>query len=330
MTARHGMRRREMTLLFGAAVTWPLAVRAQRSSPLIGFIGGASAAAWRPLVAAFRDGLRSTGLVEGKDVAIEFRWADGERSRLPALAAELVRRDAAVLVATGGPLAVRAAMAATGTTPIVFTLASDPVEHGLVASLARPGGNVTGITMIAHSLLPKKLELLDAIVPKGPKVAMLVNPANPSWKLYAGELEATAAALRRPVEFIEARDERDFDGVFAALVQQRVGGLLVIPDPIFDRNSRFISLAMQRSIPTMYTWREDVEAGGLLSYGISVQDGYRQVGVYAGRILKGEKPSELPVLQPTKVELAINLRTAKALGLAVPDAILARADAVIE
>jgi putative tryptophan/tyrosine transport system substrate-binding protein len=324
------MRRRAFMAAIGGAATFPWAVPGQAALPLVGFLGLASAARWHPLVVAFREGLGSVGYVDGTNVAIQFRWAEFRPARLPDLAVELVALDAAVIVATGGAASVRAALAATKTIPIVFTLGSDPVDHGLVANLGRPGGNITGVTMIAHHLLPKKLELLSALVPKAARIGILANPASPSWKLYQRDLDAGARALGRPIEILEGRSEPELDRLFAVITERRIAGLLVVADPIFDRNARLISLAARHSIPTMYTWRDDVEAGGLISYGSSIKDAYRQTGVYTARILKGEKPSELPILQPTKVELVINTRTARALGLTIPDALLARADEVIE
>ena len=324
------MSRRRFAATVGGVAAWPLVAEAQQAVPIVGFLGGASAARWSTLVAAFTEGLASVGYVDGKNVRIEFRWSEGQFAQLPALAAELVQRNVAVIVATGGAGPVLAAQAATKTIPIVFTLASDPVEHGLVASLGRPGGNITGVTMIAHHLLPKKLELLHALVPKAAKIAILVNPTNPSWRFYVKELAAGAQSLDRQIQFFEAPSERDFGRIFEDIAQKRFAGLLIAADPVFDRNTRLIALTARYSIPTMYTWREDVEAGGLLSYGISIKEAYREAGVYTGRILKGEKPQELPILQPTKVELVVNLKTARALRITFPDSIMLRADEVIE
>ena len=324
------MSRRRFAATVGGVAALPLAAEAQQAVPIVGFLGLASAEAWRPLVASFRDGLGGAGYVDGKNVTIEYRWAEGKPAQLPSLAADLVRRGVAIIVATGGPAPVRAAMAATKSTPIVFTLASDPVEHGLVASLARPGGNVTGVTMIAHHLIPKKLDLLHGLVPRAAKIGILANPANPSWRLYLKDAEATALALGRQIEIFEVRGEPEFDALFELIAKKRIAGVLIAADPIFDRSPRLIALAARYAIPTMYTWREDVEAGGLLSYGISINDAYREAGVYAARILKGEKPQELPILQPTKVELVVNLKTARVLRITFPDSIMLRADAVIE
>jgi putative ABC transport system substrate-binding protein len=326
------MRRRDFIMGVGGSVLSPHVAWAQQASmSVIGFLSGASADAWVPLVAAFRQGLGETGYVEGKNVTLRFRWADYRYERLPGLAADLVRRQAAVIVATGGPPAIRAAMDATQTIPIVFTIGADPVQQGFVTSLARPGGNATGITMFTVQLLKKRLQLLHELIPGAASIAALINPQNPAAQSYAEELQLAANSLRLKLHILTAGNERDLDATFMTLKERRIDALLLVTDPFFEnRRDQHVALAGRYLIPTIYAWREDALAGGLISYGTSIQGLYRQAGVYTGKILKGARPAELPVEQATKVELVINLKTAKALGLTVPQSLLARADEVIE
>jgi putative ABC transport system substrate-binding protein len=327
------LNRRQLALLLaGAVVAWPLLARAQQArTPVIGFLGAASAAAWFPYVAAFRRGLEELGYAEGKNIVIEFRWAEGRYDRLPALAAELVLRDVAVLVATGGTASTRAALGATKTIPIVFTSGADPVEQGLVTNLSRPGGNATGVTMFTAHLPPKRLELLHEIVPRAAKIAILVNPANPATPLFLRRLEATALSLFRQIFIVTASTLREIAVAFEAAVKQRAGGVVISTDPLFDAaRVKIAQLVVRHAIPSIQGWREDAEAGGLMSYGADLRDSYRQAGVYTARVLKGSRPAELPIQQSNKVELIINLRTAKALGVTIPSSLLARADEVIE
>jgi putative tryptophan/tyrosine transport system substrate-binding protein len=324
------MRRREFITLIGGAVTWPIAARGQqRAMPVIGFLNGASPGGYAPIVTAFRQGLKETGYIEGQNVAIEFRWADGQYDRVPAMAADLVRRQVAVIVAnTPG---VHAVKAATTTIPIVFTTPSDPEQIGLVASLSRPGGNVTGVTQLSVQVMPKRLEVAHELVPTATKIAVLVNPNNPLTEALLRDLQAAARTLGLQLQVLHASTERDFDTVFTTLVQLRAAALVISTDAFFlSRSEQLATLMFRHAVPTIFQDRTFAAAGGLMSYGGSSADAYRQAGVYAGRILKGDKPADLPVQQSTKVELIINLKTAKALGLTVPPTLLARADEVIE
>jgi putative tryptophan/tyrosine transport system substrate-binding protein len=327
------MRRRNfISLLGGAAVAWPLAARAQQPTmPVIGFLGSESPDLFAGRLRAFRQGLDEAGFVESRNVAIEYRWARGEYDRLPVLAADLVRQSVIVMVATTTP-AVLAAKAATMTIPIVFLTGSDPVEVGLVASLNRPGGNMTGVSNLTVEIGAKQLELLHELVPAATLIALLVNPATPvlADTLSSG-LQTAARAIRQQILVISASTERDLDMAFTTIVEQRVGALVVGNDPFFNaRPDQLVALASRHAVPAIYPYREFAAAGGLMSYGSNLVDPYRLVGVYTGRILKGEKPSDLPVQQSTKVELVINLKTAKALGLTFPITLLGRADEVIE
>jgi putative ABC transport system substrate-binding protein len=299
--------------------------------PVIGFLNGGSPDLFADRVRAFLQGLSETGYFEGRNVAIEYRWAEGQYDRLPALAADLVRRQVTVIAAADGPSSARAAKAATTTIPIVFRIGSDPVAVGLVASLNRPGGNLTGVTTLNVEVGPKRLVLLRELVPAATVVAFLVNPTSPTAEIISKAHEAAARTLGLKLHVLHASTDPDFDAVFATLVQLRAGGLVITPDVFFgSRSEQLAALTLRHAVPTIYQFRQFVAAGGLMSYGGSAADSYRQAGVYTGRILKGEKPADLPVEQATKVELMINLKTAKALGLEVPPTLLARADEVIE
>jgi putative tryptophan/tyrosine transport system substrate-binding protein len=327
------MRRRDfITLLGGAAAAWPLAARAQQPSvPVIGFMSSRAAADSAPLVAAFRQGLSEAGYVEGQNVAIEFRWADGRYDRLPALAADLIMQKVAVLAAVGGEPSALAAKTATSTIPIVFTVGGDPIKIGLVASMNRPGGNATGVSLLAIEPEAKRLSMLHELVPRGGLIAVVINPNFADFESRKRELSEAARVLDRRIEYYEARNDAELELAFSRLVQAQAAALLPTGDPFFDtRRDRIIAFAAQSRLPSIHPFREYAIAGGLMTYGISLTEGYRQTGNYAGLVLKGAKPAELPVYQSIKFELIINLKTAKALGIELPANLLALADEVIE
>jgi putative tryptophan/tyrosine transport system substrate-binding protein len=316
----------------GGLLAMPLAARAQKSSiPVVGFLFPGSAAQWTSYVAAFREGLNEVGYIDGKNIAIEFRWAEGQYDRLPALAADLVRRQVAVMVTTGGPRAAQAAKAATSTIPIVFTTGSDPVEYGLVASLGHPGGNATGVTFFTVDLVAKRMELLHELVPKATEIALISNPNNPYADSEVAMVREAARSFGQHLYVLIAGTEQDINAAFATLVQLRAEALIIGSDPFFNaRRDQFVALAAKNAVPAIFEVREFVMAGGLLSYGASISETYRKAGIYTGKILNGAKPADLPVLQPTKFELVINLKTAKALGLTISQSLLLRADEVIQ
>jgi putative tryptophan/tyrosine transport system substrate-binding protein len=327
------MRRREfIKLLGGATAVWPLATSAQQAAmPLIGYLHSGSPSANAHLVAAFRQGLMEAGFVEGRNVGIEFRWAEGRYDQLPALAAELVAHRVSVIVAQGGDPPSLAARSLTATIPIVFTSSSDPVKLGLVNSLNRPGGNVTGVWLYTSLLGTKRLELMRELLPANTSIAVLVNLSNPNAQTDMAELQVAAHVLGQSITLVKASTEAEIDAAFATLAQSRVSALLVNTDPFFlARRDQIVALAARNQATAIYAQREFVAAGGLISYGASLADGYHQVGLYTGRVLKGENPADIPVMQPTKFEMAINLKTAKSLGLSIPATLLARADEAIE
>jgi len=326
------VRRRKFLSLVGGAAAWPLTVRAQQAGiPVIGFLNAASAQGYVPQSVAFLKGLGETGYVEARNVAIEYRWAEGQVDRLPAMAADLVHREVTVIAATGTPAAL-AAKAATTTIPIVFETGNDPVHVGLVASLNRPGGNVTGIAQLATEIAPKRLELLHEMIPAARIIGLLVDPSDPVvFENTTRGVQAAARSLGLALHVLNVSTERDLDAAFANLVQLRAGGLVISGGQFFNsRSKQLAAMALQHSLPTIFPYRDTAAAGGLMSYGASLTDAYRLAGVYTGRVLKGEKTADLPVQQATKVELTINLKTAKALGITVPLSLTGRADEVIE
>ena len=326
------MKRREFITLLGAvAVAWPLSARAQQPPmPVIGFVGSASPEPWADRLSAFRQGLSEAGYVEGRNVTIEYRWSDGRNDRLTALAADLVRRQVDVIVATGGAPAIAAKTAATKI-PIVFSLGGDPVASGLVASLNRPGGNATGVNMFTAQLGPKRLGLLRELVPTAALTAVLLNPKSLSIEDQLKDVHEAARAVDQQIHILHASSEPELDTAFTTLPSLRAGALLVGSDPYFNsQRDQIIALASRHAIPAIYEWREFAMAGGLMSYGTSITNTYRQVGLYTGRVLKGEKPADLPVIQATKFEFVINLKTATTLGLRVPNSMQLLADEVIE
>jgi putative tryptophan/tyrosine transport system substrate-binding protein len=325
------MRRREFLKGVSGAAAWPLSAWAQQPAmPMIGFLHGGSHDPYIPYTAIFRQGLNENGFIEGRSVAIEYRWAEDRYDRLPALSEDLVARGVSVIVAWG-PLAARAAKTATAAIPIVFLTGGDPVQEGLVESLSRPSGNVTGVSFLVNLLLTKRLQLLHELVPGETSIAVLLNPSSPVVEADTEELMAAARSLGIRLNVLKVSTDRELSSSFSTLVQQRAGALLIGTDPFFtDRRDQLVSLATRHAIPTIYFLRESVEAGGLMSYGASLGDAYHHVGLYVARVLSGSKPADLPIPQSVKIELAINLKVAKAVGLEVPSTILLRADEVIE
>jgi putative ABC transport system substrate-binding protein len=327
------MRRREFIMLLGGtAVAWPLAARAQQPGmPVIGFLSSRSPGESSGLIVAFRQGLSEAGFVEGQNAILAFRWAEGHYDRLPALAAELVELRVAVLFTAGGPPSAFAAKAATQTIPIVFSAAIDPDRIGLVTSLNRPGGNITGMSLFPSELAAKSVQLLKQLLPAATLIGYLVNPSNPSAPLYASEASTAAKTLGIAIRVLDASTERDLDEIFASLPKVGVSGLAVPAEPFFDsQRDRIVALAARYGVPAIYGLREYAVAGGLMSYGTSLPDTYRRAAIYVGRVLKGEKPANLPVVQPTKYDLVLNMKTAKTLSLSIPEQLLALADEVIE
>jgi putative ABC transport system substrate-binding protein len=331
LLSRH-TRRRQFISLLGGAAAWPLAARGQQpATPVIGFLRTTSLADSAHLAAAFRQGLKETGFLEGQDVAIEYHFAENQPSRLPTLVADLISRQVSMLVASGGDVAPRAAKVATSTIPILFAMGGDPVAAGLVASLSRPGGNVTGVVFFSGALGMKRLELLRELLPAATTIGLLVTPNSPETETERRDIEAAAQATGCQLVILDASSEHDIETAFATFVQRGAGALLVGSGPFFNSNrERIVALATRRALPASYSLREYAVAGGLMAYGASITDAYRQLGIYAGKILKGNKPADLPVMRATKFELVINLKTAKALGLEIPPTLLARADEVIE
>jgi putative ABC transport system substrate-binding protein len=327
------MKRREFVrLLGGAAAAWPLAARAQQPrTPVIGFLSGASPGPFAHLAAAFREGLKETGYIDGQNVAIEYRWSEGQYDRLPSLASDLVRRGVSVIAATGGSAVAHAAMAATATIPIVFSSGSDPVKVGLVASFSRPGGNVTGVHLLIGALDPKKFGLLRELVPQATLVGALLNPNIEDFQMRLADLQEAARTVGQQIHILYASTERELDTAFAAMSQIRAGALVVSGDVFFNsRRDQIVALAARYAIPAIYEGREYAVAGGLMSYGTSFTEGYHQVGVYTARILQGARPADLPVFQVTKFQFVLNMKTAKALGVKISDNLLSLADEVIE
>jgi ABC-type uncharacterized transport system substrate-binding protein len=324
------LKRRELMTLFGGAAAWPLAARAQQPAlPVIGFMN-VSTSERNPLGAAFRQGVSETGYIEGQNVTIDYRWAEGHHDRLPGLAADLVRRQVTVIAATGTPAAL-AAKAATAVIPIVFETAGDPIKLGLVARLNRPGSNITGVTQLSSELVPKRLGLLHDLMPTATVIGLLVNPTDPRAETQTRDMQEAAHALGLQIHVLNASTEGEINKAFAILPQLRAGALLVGTSDFFRRRAeQLAALAARQGVPTIYQYREFAAAGGLISYGTSLTDAYRLAGIDTGRVLKGEKPADLPVVRPTKFELVINLKTANALGLTIPPGVLAIADEVIE
>jgi putative tryptophan/tyrosine transport system substrate-binding protein len=325
------MRRRKFITLIAGATVWPLAARAQQPAlPMIGWLAGGTSEGYAPFAAEFRQGLKETGYVEGQNVGIEYRWAEGQNEKLPSLAADLVRRRVAVIAAAGTASAF-AAKTATATIPVVFSTGVDPVEAGLVASLNRPEGNVTGVTNFVGTLAAKQFELLREVVPNASVLGVLVNPTNLLTKYITRDVQAAAGALGKRIHILNASTESEIDQAFLSLAELRVGAVIISSDAFFiSQRDQIVALAAGNTIPVMYPLRDFVAAGGLISYGTSLSASYRQVGIYTGRILKGERPADLPVVQPTKFEFVINLKTAKALGLTVPMVVQMTVDEVIE
>jgi putative ABC transport system substrate-binding protein len=326
------MRRREFLGLVGSAATaWPSVAWSQSREPLVGVIHNGSPAIFAPLIDTFRRGLGDAGYVDGQSVTIEYRWAEGDNSRLPALVSDLVQRGPAVIAATGGTAVPLAARAAGGTIPVVFAIGGDPIKFGLVASLNRPGGNMTGASFLANSLLAKQVEILHEAIGRDAVIGFLVNPTNPNAEADTREVVSAAAKLQHKLITERAKTLGELDTAFMALIRQRINALLLFPDALFtNQRQQVVALAARHKLPTLYNSREFAAAGGLIGYGAKQGEAYRVAGLYAGRILRGDKPADLPVVQSSSVELVINLKTAKALGLTVPPALLARADAVIE
>jgi putative ABC transport system substrate-binding protein len=324
------MRRREVLTLLGGTAAWPMAARAQQM-PVVGFLSSRSPSESTYVVAAFRQGLREVGYVEGQNLIIAFRWAEGRYDQLPILAADLVSLRVAVLFAAGGSPSALAAKSATSTIPVVFSAVANPVGLGLVASLSRPGGNATGMSVFTYELWSKRLEVMRELLPSAAVIAALVNPSVSTAEPDAGELQVAAKAVGLELHIIGANSDRSLSIAFTKLAELRAGACLVQADPFLDsQREKLVEFFAEHAIPAGYAWRESVLAGGLMSYGTSIVESYRQAGRYAGRILKGEKPADLPVMQPTKFDLVINRKTAKALGVTVPDKLLALADEVIE
>ena len=325
------MRRREFVTLVGGAAAWPLKARAQQPMPVIGLLSSLTPEGGKPNLAAFRNALADTGYVEGHNVQIEYRWADGNYDRLPAMAADLVGRHVALITTSGGDPAAFAAKAATATIPTVMVMASDPVKEGLVVSLNRPGANVTGATVYAVNMESKRLALLHEVVPAAKTIAVLVNPASPAAELQTRDVQEAAPRLGVEAVIFDADGAGEFDSLFATMAERKAGALLVTADPsLYEKRQQLIELAARYRLPAIYEWRLHAVEGGLMSYGTVLTDAYSQVGRYAARILKGEKPEDLPVAQPTNFQFVINLKTAKTLGLEIPPALSARADDVIE
>src|ERR1700730_4747696 len=326
------MRRREfIKAIFGLVATWPLGARAQQRVPVVGIISVASSSGLATRLEALRQGLREEGYREGQNLAIDYRFGEDHPERLQDLAVDLARRQVDVIVVAGGTNTALAVKAASTTIPIVFSIGGDPVKAGLVASLNRPGGNITGVAQFSEFLITKRLEMANELASRTTAMGALLNPTNANVQLRVSDLQAAASALGRKLHILYATSEQQFDSIFASVAEQQIGALVVMDDPVFEGNvERLIQLANQYALPAIYQYRRFAEAGGRMGYGAQLGEGYRQVGLYVGRILKGEKPANLPVLLPTKLELIINLKTAKALGVDIPPQLLARADELIE